>query len=596
MRRPVPALAVRARRRAALTSAALVVALLVASVTMVAAAAGRRGGARGGQPRPPAPSQASQPNGDFAHTPFQEQKVNTPLPLSFEYPGSESLSRVTVKYAGAQASDWKKLELKHVGDAWVGTIPCADVTLGPLRYWVLGLDEGGDPVATSGDTKNPFIVNIVDEITGEPPHLPGQSPPRSCDASGNSPPDTGAAAGSSDESTEETEGEAKPHAKKRKATPEEEKALEDTSSKHASLEVAEYNDSDHVTVFTPSVNVGVDNVSGASLSGTYLVDVVSAASADIVSTASRRWEEVRQAGTLTTQYKPHDFGVGIGGSVSSEPDYLSYGAYGNIVKDFAEKNWTAVFGYGFSHDTIGRCGAGGACTPTSVFSRDLQRGAFNGSIGWVVDKESLASLTGDLVIENGDQSKPYRYIPMFSPTVAPNVPKGASIDWVNANRLPERPLEQLPLGRRRFALTGRYAHRFDGSTLRLEQRFYDDSWGLFASSTDARWIFDLGRRFALWPHMRFHGQSAVTFWKRAYVSEAATGWNLPEYRTGDRELGPLVSFEGGGGIRWYMGGDSDPQKFMLQLTGDAMYSSYLDDLYLTDRTAILGALVFEGRL
>jgi hypothetical protein len=565
----------------ALATAALAGALLLATA---AAAAGRRGAAR------TAPA-SSQPSGDFAHTPFQEQKVNTPLPLSFEYPGPATLSRVTVKYAGAQMNDWKKLDLKHVGDAWVGTIPCADVTLGPLRYWVLGLDEGGDPVATSGDTKAPFIVSIVDEITGEPPHLPGQSPPRSCDSGSN-----GGAAGDSDDTTEEPDAEGKPRRKKRKATAEEQKSLDDTSSKRASIEFAEYNDSDHVTVFTPSVNVGIENVSGASLNGTYLVDVVSAASADIVSTASRRWEEVRQAGTVSTQYKPHDFGVGIGGSVSSEPDYLSYGAYGNVVKDFAEKNLTATFGYGFSHDTIGRCGAGGACTPTSVFSRDLQRGAFNGSIGWVVDKESLASFTADLIIENGDQSKPYRYIPMFSPSVALTVPKGASIDWVNSNRLPERPLEQLPLSRRRFAFTARYAHRFDGSTLRLEQRFYDDDWGLFASTSDARWIFDLGRRFALWPHARFHGQSSVVFWKRAYVSEAATGWNLPEYRTGDRELGPLVTFEGGFGIRWLMGGDSDPGKFMLQLSGDGMYSAFLDDLYLTDRTAVLGALVFQGQL
>jgi hypothetical protein len=96
--------------------------------------------------------------------------------------------------------------------------------------------------------------------------------------------------------------------------------------------------------------------------------------------------------------------------------------------------------------------------------------------------------------------------------------------------------------------------------------------------------------------MRLHGQSAVAFWKRAYVSEAATGWNLPEYRTGDRELGPLVTFEGGGGIRWYLGGESEPRKFMLQLSGDAMYSTFLDDLYVTDRTAVLGALVFEGQL
>jgi hypothetical protein len=372
-------------------------------------------------------------------------------------------------------------------------------------------------------------------------------------------------------------------------------AIEDATTKRASMEFATYNDADHVTVVTPSIALGIENASGASLRATYLVDVVSAASVDIVSSASSRWREVRHAGSLTAEYKPHDFGVSVGSSVSSEPDYLSYGAFATVSKDFDQKNWTLFFGYGFSHDTIGRCGDWGACTPFSVFSRTLQRGAFNGGVNFVVDTATLASLTGDVIIESGDQSKPYRYVPMFASDIAAKLPRGAAIDLVNRLRLPEKPLEQLPLGRRRFALTGRYAHRFDGSTVRLEERVYDDSWGLVASSTDARWIFDLGRRLALWPHARFHAQSAVSFWQRAYVSGDGPGWNLPEYRTGDRELGPLWTAEGGFGIKAYLGSAEAPETWALQLSGDAMYTSFLDDLFLTSRTAVLGALGLEGQ-
>ena len=378
------------------------------------------------------------------------------------------------------------------------------------------------------------------------------------------------------------------------------KPVEDTATEHAGIELAGYNDSDHISVVTPSVHAGIENVSGGSLAATYLVDIVSAASADIVSTASRRWEEVRQAGSLAGQYKPHDFGVGAGGSVSREPDYLSYGMYATMVHDFDQKNWTLTGGFGFSHDTAGRCGASGSgttCTPFSVFSHNLQRGSFNGGFAWVVDRASLASVTLDVVVENGDQSKVYRYIPMFSPDVAPTVPNGASIDYVNSVRLPERPLEQLPLERHRSAVTGRYAHRFEDSTLRLEERLYYDDWGLFASSTDARWIFDLGRRFELWPHARFHAQNAVSFWQKAYVSYNPNGspntWSLPLYRTGDRELGPLWTTEGGLGLRWYLGGAADPRTWQLGFSGDLMYTAFTDDLYLTERTAFFGALTME---
>jgi hypothetical protein len=366
----------------------------------------------------------------------------------------------------------------------------------------------------------------------------------------------------------------------------------DTSTKHVSMEVATYADSDNVTVFTPSVSGSIENVTdGASIRGSYLVDVVSAASVDIVSTASRRWMEARQAGSLEGEYKPKDFGILVAGSLSSEPDYFSYGLGLQMMKDFDEKNTTLIGGFGYGHDTIGRAG-----TPFSVFSRTLVTANFHAGITQVINRSTVGSIVGDLIIENGDQSKPYRYIPMFSKGVAAEVPNGASIDWVTLHRLPERPLEQLPLERQRYALTSRLAHRFDTSTIRLEERVYWDTWALVASSTDARWIFDLSRRVSIWPHARFHVQDGVSFWQKAYVSGPAPGWNLPEYRTGDRELGPLWTTTGGGGLRFYLGKNADPRTVSLSFTADGMYTSFLDDIYLTQRTGVLGAIMVEGEL
>jgi hypothetical protein len=223
------------------------------------------------------------------------------------------------------------------------------------------------------------------------------------------------------------------------------------------------------------------------------------------------------------------------------------------------------------------------------------RNALRGGLAWVVDASSIAGLGVDFVIEGGDASKPYRYIPMFAPEVASGIPRGASIDTVNAERLPERPLEQLPLARERLAVTLHYAHRFSGSTLRLEERAYGDTWGLMATSTDAKWLVDLGSRFRWWPHARFHAQHAVSFWQRAYVSGPGPGWDLPEYRTGDRELGPLWTAEGGTGIDWYLGPAVDVSRWALGLTADVMYTSFLDDLYVLDRIATLGALTLKAQ-
>jgi len=94
-------------------------------------------------------------------------------------------------------------------------------------------------------------------------------------------------------------------------------------------------------------------------------------------------------------------------------------------------------------------------------------------------------------------------------------------------------------------------------------------------------------------------QSAVNFWQRAYVSNngnANTSWDLPEFRTGDRELGPLRTISGGGGIRAFIGGKADPQAWSLTLQGDAMYTDFLNDLYILNRTGFLGTLSFEVEL
>jgi len=145
-----------------------------------------------------------QPSGDFAHTPAGEQKVNTPLPVYVEYPGSGGVVRVVIKYKGAAMSDWGRVDLKHAGPGWGGLIPCTAVTKGVMRYWVQGFDDGGDPVGSSGDPKHPYTVTIKDDIDGDPPHLPGQSAPKSCGEDTECPPGLPGCAAEEETKTTET--------------------------------------------------------------------------------------------------------------------------------------------------------------------------------------------------------------------------------------------------------------------------------------------------------------------------------------------------------------------------------------------------------
>lgn len=349
----------------------------------------------------------------------------------------------------------------------------------------------------------------------------------------------------------------------------------------ASAEVGGYVDSTATSVLTPSIAATVENpTSGWGINGRYLVDMVSAASPDIVSTASPNWREIRHAGSLGARYKPGNYGVAASGSTSYTPDYLALSAGAQLTQELDEKNLTLVEGYGYGHDTIGRTG-----TPFSVFSRTLEYHSISLGVSRVVNTGLVIGVFGDAVLERGDQSKPYRYVPIFSPAEAARLPAGATATNVANVRLEARPLEQLPLSRDRFALTGRLAWRGDSTTLRFEERVYDDSWGLRASTTDARYFIDASRRLTIWPHARFHVQNGVDFWKRAY--SATSVHDLPALRTGDRELSPLFTVGAGGGMRIALGGAGSLDDFVWTTTLDGFYTSFADAIYVTTRYSAL---------
>lgn len=261
---------------------------------------------------------------------------------------------------------------------------------------------------------------------------------------------------------------------------------------------------------------------------------------------------------------------------------------GSIQQDFADKNATLFLGFNHGHDTAGRTG-----TPFSVFSNVLDVEAFKGGLTWVINRATLASVIGDFVLETGNPSKPYRYIPLFAPGTY--VPVGASVALVTSLRVSERPIEQLPLSRDRYALSFRLAHRFKRkSTLRLDERLYTDSWGLKASSTDARYLVDLGRRFEAGPHVRIHAQLPVDFWQRAYTF--GPGYQYPALRTGDRELGPLTGVTGGLTVRWKLGPPAHRTKWVLGLDVNVTETHYFDDIYIIDRVSTVTGLSLEAEL
>ncbi|APR76470.1 Hypothetical protein A7982_01817 [Minicystis rosea] len=359
------------------------------------------------------------------------------------------------------------------------------------------------------------------------------------------------------------------------------------------LEVASYNDNTNVDVLAPTLYFNAENpTSGWGVGATYGVDIVSNASPDIVATASRRYDEIRHAATLNAEMKIGPTRVGIDGGVSIEPDYIGRGVGAAVSADLYNKQITPTLAYHLGFDIMGRCGAHGSamkCTPFDVFSRNILTHSIDLSTSIITSPHTVFLVAGTLSFQAGDTSKPYRHIPMFSADVAERIPRGATPKLVGSERLPTMPFEQVPDSRSRFAVLGRIAHRFENATLRADERLYADTWGLKASTTDARYFYDVTKTFRLGGHARFHIQNGADFWQRAYVATpGADGWTLPKYRTLDRELSPMFAATVGAGFRWQAA-----DIFAINVLAEGMYTQFLDTIYVYDRWAFLSATTLE---
>jgi len=354
-------------------------------------------------------------------------------------------------------------------------------------------------------------------------------------------------------------------------------------------EFSGYHDTMHVDVLSPSVSTSAEHVTGGwGIGASMLVDMVTAASVDIVATASPRWREVRYVPGVSGHKRFGDLDVGVAGGLSHEPDYLSTDVAARASLDLLQKTVTPTIAYDFSHDVNAK-----AQTPWDVFSKRINRHTVSMDVGLVLTKATFGSISSTMVFEEGDTSKPYRHVPMFDAKVAPLIRPGEMIDTVNLYRLPERPLEQLPTSRKRFALAAQIAHRFNASTLRVSERLYADTWNLKATTTDLRYLIDVAKDVRVWPHLRFHAQTGANFYQLAYAAtqnpDGTT--SFPVYRTGDRELGALLAGTLGGGIRYDFGAH---RSYGLGFNGDVVYTRFSNTLFANDRWGYFGAFNFEA--
>lgn len=337
-----------------------------------------------------------------------------------------------------------------------------------------------------------------------------------------------------------------------------------------------YADDNGVVVVTPqtSVRYRLDD-DGGEVWARAAVDVVSAASVDVVAQATRSFSEVRTAVDLGVSKAFGTHLPSLSYRVSVEPDYVSHGGHAGWQTQLGTPDSLLAVGYGATFDRIGRHG-----TTFDAFSASLLSHTVDVSLTQVLGERWLARLAYVLTVQDGYLEKPYRYVPLFlDGQLGGRHPTLATFD---ALRLPGRPPESVPDERIRHAIALRLVTYIEplSAALHLDWQLYGDSWRLFATAVQPALHVELGESVRLIVLARFYHQSNASFWRREY--EVSSAEVVPTWRSVDRDLSSYTTISGGLRAEWDVS-----ERTMLYLDVRPSYTAYHDFMFLDYLTSVV---------
>ncbi len=310
-----------------------------------------------------------------------------------------------------------------------------------------------------------------------------------------------------------------------------------------------YADDDDTTVWTALVDGEVALPGEARLGAHALVDVISAASVDVVSAATERFDETRiELGGRAGMFVTPEVELGLAFSHSQENDWESFSPSGNLTAELFKRNTTLRAGYGFTHNRVGRA-------QDITFEEQLAAHTAEAAITQVIDRRSLLSLAYTFQASVGFQSSPYRFVTALG----------------GAFSTPERHPDQR--FRHAGILTG-LRYLADGVGLEASYRFYGDDWGVLSHTTQAGLRFNFADFVDLRIRGRFYYQVAADFWREQYDEQLA-------YMSLDRELSTF--WDAGGGLKLGFRGDN----WRADAKIDGLYYRFIDFSRLAGRVAMV---------
>jgi hypothetical protein len=271
-----------------------------------------------------------------------------------------------------------------------------------------------------------------------------------------------------------------------------------------------YFDSFNVTVLYPSISLTKRVSESTSITGRYLVDMITAASiksnnpapkVDVVTSASGKsggqsilptFDDVRNEFNVGFA---HLLGSGIltaDGIYSKESDYSSVTAIANFTQYFAENNTSLQFGIVRSWDKV--------FPKTKDWKKDKNVTTLNANFTQILSKNLILQLLSTYTNNNGLLSDNYQLVPI------PVAGKDSLFDPIN----PDLRIRRAAAFSLKYRLT-------DQSSMQVGYRYYWDSWDVTSSTYSASYERYLSKHVILNVGWRGNFQTQAFFFKPNYL-------------------------------------------------------------------------------
>lgn len=272
----------------------------------------------------------------------------------------------------------------------------------------------------------------------------------------------------------------------------------------------------------PSVLVRKAVSNSVSVSANHYVDKVSAASVDVVTTASP-YEEERKENSVGLDYLVGKAIYSLAYTKSKENDFTAKAFNFGASQDFFGDLTTLSFGYAVGEDVVGRTG-------DPFFQENADRQHFRFGITQVITKNMLVSLSHEFITDEGYLNNPYRQVRYIN--------AGGTGTLNQAEVYPNTRASEATALRLGYYLPWR-------AGLHIEYRVFEDSWGIDSKDWGLTYVHPLQDGWEIEASFRQYRQSAADFYSDLFPYKDAQN-----FLARDKELSTFDSQSFGLAASW----------------------------------------------